>query len=91
MPERHGGPVVVGLLCVVVAIGFGLRMHAALNPTKKGDESSVVAYRGNDSLAYGQIAEALYEHGTLRRRNPDAARVGLVARGPVFCTPASTS
>jgi 4-amino-4-deoxy-L-arabinose transferase-like glycosyltransferase len=63
LPERHGGPVVIGLLCVVIAIGFGLRLHAALNPSKKGDESSVVAYQGNDSLAYGQIAAALYEHG----------------------------
>jgi 4-amino-4-deoxy-L-arabinose transferase-like glycosyltransferase len=63
LPERHGGPVVVGLLCVVVALGFGLRLHAALNPTTKADESSVVAYQGNDSLAYGQIAEGLYRDG----------------------------
>jgi 4-amino-4-deoxy-L-arabinose transferase-like glycosyltransferase len=64
LPERHGGPVVVGLLCVVIAIGFGLRLHAALNPSKKSDESSVVAYQGNDSLAYGQIAAALYRHSS---------------------------
>jgi 4-amino-4-deoxy-L-arabinose transferase-like glycosyltransferase len=64
LPDRHGGRLVVGLLCVVVAIGFGLRLHAALNPTKKGDESSVVAYQGNDSFAYGQIAAGLYEHGS---------------------------
>jgi len=63
LPERHGGPVVVALLCGVVALGFGLRLHAALNPSNKGAESSVVAYQGNDSLAYGQIAEALYRDG----------------------------
>jgi 4-amino-4-deoxy-L-arabinose transferase-like glycosyltransferase len=63
LPERHGGPVVLGLLCLVVALGFGLRLNAALNPTNKGAESSVVAYQGNDSLAYGQIAEGLYKDG----------------------------
>jgi len=48
LPERHGGPVVVALLCGVVALGFGLRLHAALNPSNKGAESSVVAYQGNN-------------------------------------------
>src|SRR4051794_41003086 len=60
LPERHGGPIVLGLLCIVVALGFGVRLHAALNPTKDPGADSVVAYQGNDSLAYGQIAETLY-------------------------------
>ena len=63
VPERHGGPVVVAILCVVVAAGFGVRLHAALNPTADPGEGSVVAYQGNDSLAYGQIAESLYRDG----------------------------
>jgi dolichyl-phosphate-mannose-protein mannosyltransferase len=63
LPERHGGPVVLGLLCLVVALGFGVRLHAALNPTANPGGDSVVAYQGNDSLAYGQIAEALYRDG----------------------------
>jgi 4-amino-4-deoxy-L-arabinose transferase-like glycosyltransferase len=63
LPERHGGLVVIGLLCVVVAVGFGVRLHAALNPTTDPGEGTVVAYQGNDSLAYGQIAESLYRDG----------------------------
>jgi 4-amino-4-deoxy-L-arabinose transferase-like glycosyltransferase len=63
LPERHGGRVVVALLCVVVALGFGLRLNAALNPTKNPGADSLVAYQGNDSLAYGQIAEELYRTG----------------------------
>ena len=63
LPERHGGRIVVGLLCAVVALGFGLRLNAALNPTTRSGESSVVAYQGNDSLAYGQIAAELYRTG----------------------------
>src|SRR5437588_1024409 len=64
MSERHGGPVVVGLLCLVVALGFGLRLVGALNPTNIDTESSVVAYQGNDSLAYEKIAAALYKHSS---------------------------
>jgi 4-amino-4-deoxy-L-arabinose transferase-like glycosyltransferase len=63
LPERHGGRVVVAILCVVVAAGFAVRLHAALNPTADPGEGSVVAYQGNDSLAYGQIAESLYRDG----------------------------
>ena len=64
LSERHGGPVVVGLLCLVVALGFGLRLVGALNPTNIDTESSVVAYQGNDSLAYEKIAAALYKHSS---------------------------
>jgi 4-amino-4-deoxy-L-arabinose transferase-like glycosyltransferase len=63
LPERHGGRVLVALLCGVVALGFGLRLNAALNPTANPGADSVVAYQGNDSLAYGQIAAELYRTG----------------------------
>jgi 4-amino-4-deoxy-L-arabinose transferase-like glycosyltransferase len=63
LPERHGGRLVVAIACVVVATGFAVRLHAALNPTADPGEGSVVAYQGNDSLAYGQIAESLYRDG----------------------------
>ena len=43
LPERHGGRAVVALLCAAIALGFGLRLHAALNPTTNPGESSVVA------------------------------------------------
>ena len=54
------GPAVAGCCSsLVVALGFGLRLNAALNP---GDakHSSIVAYQGNDSLSYSRIAAALY-------------------------------
>src|SRR5215207_8564975 len=63
LPERHGGRVVVALLCAVVALGFGLRLNAALNPTADPGADSLVAYQGNDSLAYGEIAAELYRTG----------------------------
>jgi 4-amino-4-deoxy-L-arabinose transferase-like glycosyltransferase len=53
----------VALVCVAVALGFGLRLNAALNPTANPGADSVVAYQGNDSLAYGQIAAELYRTG----------------------------
>jgi 4-amino-4-deoxy-L-arabinose transferase-like glycosyltransferase len=73
LPARHGGPAVVAVLAVVLALGFGLRLDAALNPTQDPGAGSIVAYQGNDSLAYGQIAEALYEtgrYGTPEMRHP---------------------
>jgi asparagine N-glycosylation enzyme membrane subunit Stt3 len=63
LPARHGGRVVVALVCLAVALGFGLRLNAALNPTANPGADSVVAYQGNDSLAYGQIAAELYRTG----------------------------
>jgi 4-amino-4-deoxy-L-arabinose transferase-like glycosyltransferase len=60
LPGRHGGPVVLALLCLVLALALGLRLEAALTPNANPGADSVVAYQGNDSLAYGQIAETLY-------------------------------
>lgn len=53
LPDRHGGRVVLGLLLAVMAIGFALRVEAALTPPKSP---------GNDALAYMQIAKGLYQH-----------------------------
>jgi 4-amino-4-deoxy-L-arabinose transferase-like glycosyltransferase len=63
---------VIVLVALVVALGFGLRLDAALNP---GDarHSSIVAYQGNDSLSYSRIAAELYrsgKYGTPEMRNP---------------------
>jgi 4-amino-4-deoxy-L-arabinose transferase-like glycosyltransferase len=54
LPSRHGGMLVLGLLVAVLALGAGLRLHAALNPP---------ADVGNDAASYMQIARALYEDG----------------------------
>jgi 4-amino-4-deoxy-L-arabinose transferase-like glycosyltransferase len=73
LPSRHGGTAVFVTLAVVVALGFGLRLEAALNPTIDPGSGTIVAYQGNDSLAYGKIAEALYEtgrYGTPEMRHP---------------------
>jgi 4-amino-4-deoxy-L-arabinose transferase-like glycosyltransferase len=73
LPERHGGPVVLALVCAVVALGFGLRLHAALNPSANPGADSVVAYQGNDSKAYGDIAAYLYrtgKYGTPAMKHP---------------------
>src|SRR5262245_57700366 len=73
LPERNGGPAVLALLCVVVALGFGLRLEAALNPSAKPGADSVVAYQGNDSKSYSDIAAYLYRtgtYGTPKMRHP---------------------
>jgi hypothetical protein len=73
IPSRHGGVAVVVAVVVVLALGFGLRLEAALNPTVDPGADTIVAYQGNDSLAYGRIAEALYEtgrYGTPEMRHP---------------------
>ena len=54
LPERHGGPVVLSLVVLVLLAGFGLRLAAALSPP---------AEVGNDAEAYMMIARALYEDG----------------------------
>ena len=79
LPERHGGPVVIGLLCAIVALGFGLRLDAALNPKENPGADSIVAYQGNDSLAYGQIAADALPDGAVRHAR-DGAPDRLVAR-----------
>jgi 4-amino-4-deoxy-L-arabinose transferase-like glycosyltransferase len=73
LPSRHGGTAVVAALALVIALGLGLRLEAALNPNTNPGADSIVAYQGNDSLAYGQIAKALYEtgrYGTPEMRHP---------------------
>jgi hypothetical protein len=73
LPTRHGGVAVVAALCLVIALGFGLRLEAALNPNVNPGSGTIVAYQGNDSLAYSRIAAALYEtgrYGTPEMRHP---------------------
>ena len=73
LPERHGGPVILAALVLVVALGFGLRLEAALNPNLDPGDATIVAYQGNDSKSYADIAESLYEtgrYGTPEMRNP---------------------
>lgn len=60
-------------LATVVALGFGLRLHSAIDPPKNPGGDSIVAYQGNDALAYERIAAALYEdgrYGTPEMRSP---------------------
>ena len=73
LPERHGGPAILVALVLVVALGFGLRLEAALNPDVDPGAATIVAYQGNDSKSYGEIAQSLYEtgrYGTPEMRNP---------------------
>ena len=73
LPERHGGPAILVALALVVALGFGLRLDAALNPSLDPGEGTIVAYQGNDSKSYGEIAAELYRtgrYGTEEMRNP---------------------
>ena len=73
LPERHGGPVILVALALVVALGLGLRLEAALNPNLDAGAATIVAYQGNDSKSYSEIAAALYEtgrYGTPEMRNP---------------------
>jgi 4-amino-4-deoxy-L-arabinose transferase-like glycosyltransferase len=73
LPERHGGPAILVALALVVALGFGLRLNAALNPDLDPGKGTIVAYQGNDSKSYADIAESLYEtghYGTPEMRNP---------------------
>ncbi len=73
LPERHGGPAILVVVGLVVALGFGLRLEAALNPNVDPGEATIVAYQGNDSKSYGEIAAGLYEtgrYGTPEMRNP---------------------
>ena len=73
LPERHGGPVILVALALVVALGFGLRLEAALSPDVDPGAATIVAYQGNDSKSYAEIAASLYEtgrYGTPDMRNP---------------------
>ena len=56
-----------------MALGFGLRLEAALSPDVDPGAATIVAYQGNDSKSYGEIAQSLYEtgrYGTPEMRNP---------------------
>ncbi len=73
LPGRHGGPLVLVALALVVALGFGLRLEKAIDPPANPGADSIVAYQGNDSRSYEQIAAALYEegrYGTPKMRSP---------------------
>jgi 4-amino-4-deoxy-L-arabinose transferase-like glycosyltransferase len=73
LPERHGGPIVLIAVALCVALGLGLRLEAALNPSLDPGEGTIVAYQGNDSKSYGEIAESLYRsgrYGTPEMRHP---------------------
>jgi hypothetical protein len=73
LPERHGGIPVLVAIALVVLLGFGLRLEAALDPNTARGNDSIVAYQGNDALAYERIAAALYEdgrYGTPEMRSP---------------------
>jgi dolichyl-phosphate-mannose-protein mannosyltransferase len=61
------------LITLIVLLGFGLRLDAALNPSIDPGEGTIVAYQGNDSKAYGEIAAYLYRtgrYGTPEMRHP---------------------
>jgi len=54
LPSRHGRWTLV-ILALIVAVGFGLRAHRALNP---------VDHPGADAHAYFSLSKALYTDGT---------------------------
>ncbi len=54
LPERHGSRTLL-VLALVVALGFGLRTHSALNPLE---------HPGDDARAYFSLSKSLYEDGT---------------------------
>jgi len=63
LPARHGGVVVLAVLAAVLALGFGLRLQAALTP---------IADPGADALVYEELAISLsegrgYESGSARQ------------------------
>jgi hypothetical protein len=73
LPQRHGGPIVLAAVALVVALGLGLRLEHALNPSINPGKGTIVAYQGNDSKSYGDIAESLYRsgrYGTAEMRHP---------------------
>jgi hypothetical protein len=63
LPERHGGVVALVALALIVLLGLGLRLDAALNPSLDPGKGTIVAYQGNDSKQYALIAAELYRSG----------------------------
>jgi 4-amino-4-deoxy-L-arabinose transferase-like glycosyltransferase len=57
LPDRHGGPVVLGVLAGVLLVGLLVRLIAALDPPP-------VSEIGNDATAYMRLAASLFERGT---------------------------
>jgi 4-amino-4-deoxy-L-arabinose transferase-like glycosyltransferase len=57
LPDRHGGPYVLGALGLVLVLGLGIRLAAALDPPPLSEV-------GNDAHVYMRIAESLYELGS---------------------------
>ena len=74
LPERHGGPAILVALALVVALGFGLRLEAALNPNLDPGDATIVAYQGNDSKSYARDRRSRCtrpgRYGTPEMRNP---------------------
>jgi 4-amino-4-deoxy-L-arabinose transferase-like glycosyltransferase len=54
LPRRHGSRTLV-VLALIVAVGFGLRAHRALNP---------IGNPGDDARAYFSLSKALYVDGS---------------------------
>ena len=54
LTERHGARTLL-VLALIVAIGFGLRAHSALDP---------LDHPGDDARAYFSLSKSLYEDGT---------------------------
>ena len=54
LPERHGSRTLL-ILALIVALGFGLRAHRALDP---------LDHPGDDARAYFSLSKSLYEDGT---------------------------
>lgn len=54
LPNRHGSRTLL-ILAVIVAVGFGLRAHRALDP---------LDHPGDDARAYFSLSKSLYEDGT---------------------------
>jgi hypothetical protein len=73
LPDRHGGVVALVALALIVLLGLGLRLDAALNPSLDPGEGTIVAYQGNDSKAYSEIAANLHRtgrYGTAQMKHP---------------------
>jgi hypothetical protein len=68
LPARHGGVPILVTLAVIVLLGFGLRLDSAVNPDESAGADSIVAYQGNDAIAYERISQALYEEGRFGTR-----------------------
>jgi hypothetical protein len=54
LPERHGSRTLL-ILALIVAVGFGLRAHRALDP---------LDHPGDDARAYFSLSKSLYVDGT---------------------------